>query len=418
MTVSPGDSPQQDLQGSVEGTQAQNSLTERWESTFIGNYATPNLMLTRGEGTRVWDVEGREYLDLLAGIAVNILGHAHPEIVQAVGSQVARLGHVSNLYASDVAVGYAERLSRQSGDRRVLLVNSGAEANEAALKLVRRHAHERDAPDGVVVAFEGSFHGRTLGTLELTGQPAHKQGFDPLPGGVLHVPYNDPGALEQVFADHDVVGVFAEYVQGEGGVVPMQEDTARVLKRLSDTPDVLLVADEVQTGIARTGTFYAHQQYGHDPDLVTVAKGLGGGLPLGALLAKPGPARLLGPGSHGCTFGGNPVAVAAGDVVLRLVEEESLADRAAHLGRLHAQGLDERLGSVGLSTRGLGLLQGVPLPEPVAPKAVKAIQDEGVLVGQAGKQVVRMAPPLIIGEDELTGALGPVAQGIMGVLDA
>jgi acetylornithine/N-succinyldiaminopimelate aminotransferase len=391
-------------------------LKSRWESTFVPNYATPSLELVKGQGARVWDAQGREYLDLLAGIATNVLGHAHPAIVDAVSEQVARLGHVSNLYASDVGLQYAQRLSQVAGGRRVLLVNSGAEANEAAWKLVRRHAHATGRGDGVVVAFDGSFHGRTVATLGLTGQPAHREGFDPLPGGVVHVPYDDPGALEAAFEKHDVAGVFAEYVQGEGGVTPMSSEMAKALGSLTQSDDTLLVADEVQTGVARTGSFFAHEHYGHSPDVVTMAKGIGGGLPLGAMLTKSEHASLLGPGSHGCTYGGNPIAVAAGRVVLEAVEQEGLAERARVLGERFSSALDERLQGAGLSTRGLGLLQGVPLPDPVAPAAVKAAQQAGVLMGQAGKGVVRVAPPLIIEEADLMDAVPTVAEAIESAL--
>ncbi len=404
------------LQNEAAEPSVAHELKQRWESTFVPNYPTPALQFVQGKGARVWDAAGREYLDLLAGIAVNILGHAHPEIVFAVKEQVACLGHVSNLYASDVALEYAERLSRASGDRRVLLVNSGAEANEAALKLVRRHAHEADAPDGVVVAFEGSFHGRTIATLGLTGQSAHRKGFDPLPGGVVHVPYNDPEALKATFEDHRVVGVFTEYVQGEGGVVPMENETARTLKRLTDTPETVLVADEVQTGVARTGTFFAHEAYDHTPDVVTLAKGLGGGLPLGATLVDERFAGLLGPGSHGCTFGGNPVSVAAGNVVLDVVERDDLANRAKSLGAMLENVLQEGLSGTGLAPRGLGLLQGIALGQDVAPKALQNAQDTGYLVGQAGKSVVRLAPPLIIEREDLDRAVPAVTEAIRKAL--
>lgn len=406
----------QALQRAAAASNGNDELKLRWEDTFVPNYPTPSLLLARGEGARVWDDQGREYLDLLAGIAVNILGHAHPEIVTAVQDQIARLGHVSNLYASDMGLSYAENLSRRCDGRRAILVNSGAEANEAALKLLRRHAHGKGIKDGVVLAFEGSFHGRTIATLGITGQPAHREGFDPLPGGVVHVPYNDPQALEQAFQEHNVVGVFTEYLQGEGGVVPMDQEMADALQRLTHAHDALLVADEVQTGVARTGAFFAHTLYGHNPDVVTLAKGLGGGLPLGAMMVKPEHAALLGPGSHGCTFGGNPVAAAAGQVVLDVVERDGLAARADRLGKKVQDVLTKELDGTGLAPRGLGLLQGVALPEPVAGDVLQASQKAGILVGQAGKSVVRLAPPLVVTDEDLDSALPLVASAIRRVL--
>lgn len=385
---------------------------KRWEAVMLPNYGTPNLLLTEGEGCFVTDSEGNQYLDLLAGLAVNILGHAHPTVVAAVRDQVARLGHTSNLYANEPALSLAERLSALAGGRRVAQLNSGTEANELAYKVVRKHAHAEGMDDAVVVAFERSFHGRTLGALALTGQPAYHEGFGPFPPGIVHVPFNDPGALEAAFERHTVAGVFAEYVQGEGGVTPMTGELADALGRLCRTHGAALVADEVQTGVCRTGRFFAHEHFGAEPDLITLAKGLGGGLPVGACLLGERYAALMGPGTHGCTFGGNAVASAAALAVLDVVEEQDLAGRAAALGkRVH-----EQFAEAGHPARGLGLLLGVPLAKPVAGEVTKAALAEGLLIGQAGKAVTRLAPPLVIDAGALEGAVPRVAGSIEAAL--
>ncbi len=381
-----------------------------WQATHMPIYGTPELCLVEGHGAKVKDAQGRWYTDLLAGLAVNILGHAHPAVVQAVHDQITTLGHVSNLYATPPALRLAQRLSKLSGGYQAALVNSGSEANELALKLARRHAHATDRPDGVVLAFEGSFHGRTMGSLALTGQPGKHEGFHPLPGGILHVPYDDPAALEEAFHELDVVAVFAEYIQGEGGIQPMPEETAVALGQLTREHDAVLVADEVQTGLGRTGALFAHEHYGHRPDVITLAKALGGGLPVGATLARPGLAERMGPGSHGCTFGGNPVACAAANAVLDVYIDEQLGDRARVLGQLAREILED---DHDVPVRGLGLLLGIPLDEPEAGQVVSACQAEGVLVGQAGDRVVRLAPPIVVQGDHLIDALHITASAVV-----
>ncbi|HET6398713.1 MAG TPA: aminotransferase class III-fold pyridoxal phosphate-dependent enzyme, partial [Candidatus Thermoplasmatota archaeon] len=361
--------------------------------------------------------EGRRYLDLLAGVAVNALGHAHPDIVAAVQRQVARLAHTSNLYAHEPGLRLAERLQALSPARhKVIFQNSGTEANEAALKLVRRHAHHEGMADGVVLAFHDSFHGRTLGSLALTGQPQYQQGYAPLPHQVAHVRFNDVAALEEAFASHRVAGVFFESVQGEGGVMPMDRAFADALGRLASRHGALLVADEIQTGIARTGTFFGFEQDGLRPDVITLAKGLGGGFPLGAALIHPRVAALFGPGSHGTTFGGNAVACAASHAVLDAVEREGLTARARDLGARFRLELEEACGAQGLRPRGRGLLLGLPLSAPAAPDVQARLREAGLLVGQAGKSVVRFAPPLVVGEDDLLGAAPAVAAAVRAAL--
>ncbi len=377
-----------------------------WQSVMWPNYGTPPLTLVRGQGCQVWDEGGRAYTDLLAGVAVNVLGHAHPALVAAVQNQVASLTHTSNLYGNEPALRLATRLQSLTGGHQVLLVNSGTEANEAALKLVRRYAHHEGREDGVVLAFNGSFHGRTLGSLALTGQHQYHAGFHPLPGNTVHVPFNEPAALEAAFDQHDVVGVFAEFVQGEGGVHPMTSDTAATMSRLCRNHGALLVADEVQTGVARTGRFLAQDHFGIRADVTTLAKGLGGGMPIGAVLAHPELANHMGPGTHGCTFGGNPVSASAANAVLDVVLGEHLADRAAALGTR----LGEAFLDAGLDWRGLGLLMGLPLRGVPAANLVQSLRHEGFLVGQAGSDVLRLAPPLVIGEPELLRVVEPMAR--------
>jgi len=384
------------------------SPEDRWEAALVPNYGTPRLLLVRGSGCQVEDAAGRTYVDLLAGIAVNVLGHAHPAVVAAVQKQVARLAHTSNLYANGPSLRLAERLRDLAGGHKTLFLNSGTEANEAALKLCRRHAHATDRAQGVVLAFHGSFHGRTTGALALTGQPHHRTGFDPFPGQVIHVPFNDPGAIEAAFEAHDVVGAFAECIQGEGGVAPMTQEAADTLQKACQGHDALLCIDEVQTGIGRTGRFFAYEHHGLRPDAVTLAKGLGGGMPLGACLVAPRHAGLLGPGSHGCTFGGNAVAAAAGNAVLDVLERDGLIAGAGRLGALLAAELEAN----SLAWRGRGLLVGVPLDHDGAPKAVQAMEEAGYLVGQAGKRVVRLAPPLTIDGSTLLGAVPALADAV------
>lgn len=370
------------------------------------NYGTPSLHVVRGEGHRLFDADGRAYIDLLAGIAVNILGHAHPRVVAAVQEQVATLAHTSNLYSHPQGLRLAGRLRAATPGHKVLFVNSGTEANETAWKAVRRNAAETGREDGVVVTFTNAFHGRTAASLALTPRPAYQRGFAPLPGQVVVSPYNDADALEAVFEAHDVVGVFAECVQGEGGITVMDKPFADALATASRRGKAVLVVDEVQTGVARTGTFWAHTRLGLDPDIVTAAKGLGGGLPIGAALLRDDLAARMGPGSHGCTFGGNAVACAAANAVLDVVAQDGLASRAERLGHEFVAAAAE----AGLAVRGLGLLRGVAVGAGVAPKVVAAMQENGFLVGQATDAVVRLAPPLNVPREALLSAVPALAD--------
>jgi len=383
----------------TEATTATQDMQRRWQAALMDNYGTPPVALVRGSGARVWDAEGREYVDLLAGIAVNALGHAHPGVVAAVADQMSTLGHTSNLAMTAPAIELAERLlalldPADARDGRVFCCNSGAEANEAAFKLTRRTGRSR------VVVAERSFHGRTMGSLALTAQPAKQDPFRPLPGDVVTVPFGDTSALAAA-VDADTAAVFLEPIQGEGGVIPAPPGYLRAAREICDAHGALLVFDEVQTGIGRTGSWFAHQAMdnGVVPDVITLAKGLGGGLPIGAMVAFGEAAHLLGPGSHGSTFGGNPVSCAAALAVLDAIESDGLL---ARVGEVSA-----RLTSIVSSSsivdhvRGRGLLLGAVLSRPVAGDLEAAARSHGLIVNAIGTDVIRMAPPLVITDADL-----------------
>ncbi|MEV0681724.1 acetylornithine transaminase [Actinosynnema sp. NPDC050436] len=365
---------------------------QRWQAAMMDNYGTPGLTLVRGEGAYVWDVDGNRYLDLLTGLAVNALGHAHPAVVAAVTAQIGTLAHTSNLYINQPALDLAERLldlSGADGDGRVLFCNSGAEANETAFKLSRRTGRTK------VVATEGGFHGRTMGALTLTGQPAKRTPFEPLVPGVSHVPFGDVAALEAAI-DGETAAFFVEPIQGEQGVVVPPEGYLQAAREITARHGALLVLDEVQTGVGRLGSWFGFQQVGIVPDVVTLAKGLGGGLPLGACLAF-GPAKdLFGPGHHGTTFGGNAVCCAAGLAVLDTIAADGLLEHTAAVGKEIAAGV-EALGHPLVSgVRGAGLLLGITLREAVSARAAAAAQRAGYLVNPVQPDVLRLAPPLVL----------------------
>ncbi len=392
------------------------SYQERWSGALMDNYGTPPLTLVRGEGVRVWDDTGREYLDLVAGIAVNVLGHAHPAVVDAVSRQVATLGHTSNLVVNEPTVQLAERLLAlldPSGARggRVFFANSGAEANEAALKLSRRTGRTG------LVSTDGGFHGRTTGALSLTGQPAKREPFAPLVPGVEFVPYGDAAALTAAVTE-DTAAVVLEPIQGESGVVLPPAGYLAAARELTRAAGALLVLDEVQTGIGRTGTWFAHQAEGIEPDVVTLAKGLGGGLPLGACVAFGDAAAYLGPGSHGSTFGGNPVCAAAALAVLDTLERDGLVERAARVGGRLAADL-EGLGHPLVShVRGRGLMLGVVLTAPVAREVEVAAREQGLLVNAPAPDVVRLVPALVLTESDASLALTRLAAALDAVAGA
>ncbi|MEU2868048.1 acetylornithine transaminase [Streptomyces olivoreticuli] len=382
-------------------------LTRRWQGALMDNYGTPRIPLVRGAGSTVWDADGRPYLDLVGGIAVNALGHAHPAVVRAVSDQIATLGHVSNLFTAEPPVALAERLLRLAGrPGRVYFSNSGAEAVEAAFKIGRRTGRTH------MVAAVGGFHGRTMGALALTGQPAKQEPFLPLPGDVTHVPYGDTEALRAAVTT-DTALVVLEPIQGENGVVVPPRDYLTAAREITRATGTLLVLDEIQTGIGRTGHWFEHQAQGVEPDVITLAKGLGGGLPIGATLAFGPAADLLTPGQHGSTFGGNPVACAAALAVLDTLETEGILDRVKRTGERLRDGIAALAHPLVDRVRGSGLLLGIVLSEPLAPKVQQAAQDTGLLVNAVAPHVVRLAPPLIITEDEVETFL----QALPKVLD-
>ena len=388
-------------------------LTARWQGALMDNYGTPRIALVRGSGACVWDADGREYVDLVGGIAVNVLGHAHPAVLQAVSSQLATLGHVSNLAITEPVVRLAERLLALAGrDGRVFFANSGAEAVEAAFKASRRTGRTR------VVAAEGSFHGRTMGALALTGQPAKQAPFRPLPGDVVHVPYGDVAALDAA-VDTDTAMLILEPVLGEGGVVPAPPGYLQVARRLTAERGVLLCLDEVQTGIGRTGTMFAHQAEDIEPDLLTLAKGLGGGLPIGACLGFGAAGALLGPGSHGSTFGGNPVCAAAALAVLDVVERADLPARAAALGARIRAGIEALRHPLVAQVRGAGLLLGIVLRQDRAPAVEERLRAAGYLVNAVTPGVLRLAPPLVLTDAQADGFLAalPAALGSLALAE-
>ncbi|HEX3778642.1 MAG TPA: acetylornithine transaminase [Pseudonocardiaceae bacterium] len=375
--------------------------SRRWRESMMDNYGVPELTLVRGDGARVWDETGRCYVDLLAGLAVNTLGHAHPAVIGAVTEQITRLGHVSNLYASAPVVELAEQLLELlgvAGRGRVLFGNSGAEANETAFKLARRTGRSR------IVATTGGFHGRTMGALALTGQQAKRTPFEPMPPGVVHVPYGDTSAMAAI-VDADTAAVVVEPIQGEAGVLVPPPGYLAALRRITASAGALLIVDEVQTGIARTGEWFAHQREGITPDVVTVAKGLGGGLPIGACIAVGPSATLLRPGEHGSTFGGNPVCCAAALAVLRTIREERLIPRVLGLGYRLTEGIRSLRHPLVAEVRGAGLLLGIRLREPVSAALARAAQRAGFLTNPVQPEVLRLAPPLVVTESELDSFL-------------
>jgi acetylornithine aminotransferase len=376
---------------------ANERAAERWSHALMNNFGTPPVELVSGAGAVVTDADGTQYLDLLGGIAVNALGHAHPAIVAAVSEQVATLGHVSNFFTHPTVLTLAERLLDVSGARdaggaatgRVIFANSGAEANEAAFKMARLTGRPR------IIAADGAFHGRTMGALALTGQPAKRAPFEPMPGGVEFLPYGDVAALRAA-VDTDVAAVFLEPILGEGGVIPAPDGYLAAARRITAEHGTLLVLDEVQTGIGRTGSWFAHQTAGVVPDVLTLAKGLGGGLPIGAAIGFGDAAHLLQPGQHGSTFAGNPVCAAAALAVLDTIEKDALLDHVDALGKHIRTGVED-LGEPMIDhVRGRGLLLGIVLRDAVGAQAVVQARRAGFLINAPASDVLRLAPPLIL----------------------
>jgi predicted acetylornithine/succinylornithine family transaminase len=378
-----------------------------WSAKYhTPNYGRTPVCLVRGDGMRVWDTEGREYLDFTAGIAVVALGHCHPRVTGAIQEAAATLLHVSNIFHTPPQIHLAKLLVEHSFADRVFFCNSGAEANEAAFKLARKYAKERLASDRYeIIATRNSFHGRTLATVTATGQEKYHHGFEPLMPGFKHVPYNDLRAMERAI-DSRTAAVLVEPIQGEGGVYVPDDDYLPGLRKLCDQAGALLILDEVQTGVGRTGRLWAYEHAGVEPDIMTVAKAVANGVPMGAMLAREAIAAVLTPGTHGSTFGGTPFASSVALATLRTVIEERIPERAARTGRDLMQGLRalaERHGDV-REVRGRGLLIGVELARPAGP-VVDACREAGVLLLTAGERVLRLTPPLIAGEAECARAI-------------
>jgi len=376
------------------GLSANQQAAERWSHALMDNFGVPPIELVSGQGAVVTDADGKQYLDLLGGIAVNSLGHAHPAIVRAVSEQVATLGHVSNFFTHPTVIDLAERLLDISGARdgdlgRVIFCNSGAEANEAAFKMARRTGRPR------IIACEGAFHGRTMGSLAITGQPAKRAPFEPMPPGVEFVPYGDISALEATM-DDTVAAVFIEPILGEAGVIPAPDGYLAAARKITAEHGSLLVIDEVQTGIGRTGSWFAHTRSGIVPDVVTLAKGLGGGMPIGAAIGIGPAAHLLQPGQHGSTFAGNPVCAAAALAVLNTITNEGLLDHVAALGNHIASGVEDLDHPLIDHVRGAGLLIGIVLTDTAGPATVLAARDAGFIINAPAADVIRLAPPLIL----------------------
>lgn len=376
---------------------ATEHLVARWRRVMMDNYGTPTLALVRGEGCRVWDADGTPYLDLVGGIAVSSLGHAHPAIVSAVSDQVSRIAHTSNLYINERAVELAERLVQVLGDdtARVFLCNDGATANEAAIKVARRVHPDRTH----FVAAERSFHGRTLGALALTGKVAAREPFAPFGIDVSFVPYGDPDALTAAVRP-DTAAVVLEPTLGEGGVVPPPAGYLAAARAACDQHGALLVIDEVQGGIGRTGSWLAHQQESVRPDVVTLAKGLGGGLPIGACLATGDAAQALQKGDHGSTFGGNPVSCAAALAVLEVIERDGLLAHVRELGGRWKAALSSVTAPLLDDVRGAGLWLALVVDDGSAPAVEQAARNAGFIVNAVAPDAVRLAPPLVLTEDE------------------
>ena len=377
----------------------QDELVELAHQFLYPNYRQPPLVLQRGRGVEVWDVEGKRYLDFLAGVAVNALGHAHPRLVEAISAQTRQLTHVSNYFFNEPNILLAQRLCQLTNMARALFCNSGTEAIEALLKLARRHYYGLGQKERHhIIAFERSFHGRTMGALAATGQAGYREGFGPL-GPVTHVPYGDLDAVKGALGPH-VAGILVEPVQGEGGVVPAPPGFLAGLRELCDAHGCLLLADEIQTGVGRTGTFLAFESSGVRADALALAKGLGGGFPIGAMLCSAALESALPPGSHGSTFGGNPLASATALTVLQVIEEDDLMASVRSAGEY----LDRQLTALcrkhprkTVTTRGVGLLRALELAPELDIRAVlNAVRSEGLMLSVAGGTALRFSPPLIV----------------------
>ncbi|MGE5093497.1 MAG: aspartate aminotransferase family protein [Betaproteobacteria bacterium] len=384
---------------------------------LMQTYSPQPVAFARGEGAWLWDTQGKRYLDGLAGIAVNGLGHAHPVLTRAIAEQAARLIHVSNLFTVPEQERAAAKLCELSGMDNVFFANSGAEANEAAIKLARLHGHQRGIENAQIVVMEKAWHGRTLATLSATGSRKAQAGFEPLMGGFLRVPYNDVAAIERIAENPSIVAVLVEVLQGEGGIHVASAEYVKRLRQICDERQWLLMIDEVQSGLGRTGKWFAHQWSGVTPDVITLAKGLASGVPIGACLARGVAAKVFKPGNHGSTFGGGPLVTVACLTTLEVIEREGLLAHAHHMGEIIQGGLRKALAGVAgvKEIRGMGLMIGIELDRPCGEVVRRALQ-AGLVVNVTAETVIRLLPPLVIRKEEaeqLVSMLAPVVKAFL-----
>jgi acetylornithine/N-succinyldiaminopimelate aminotransferase len=387
-------------------------------SHIMNTYARQPISLTHGDGAWVWDTEGRRYLDGLSGIAVNTLGHNHPKLVAALQDQVTKLIHTSNIYGIPLGEQLATRLCELSGMENVFFCNSGLEANEAAIKIARKYGHDKGIDQPQIIVYEKAFHGRSLATLSATGNVKVQKGFEPLVPGFVRVPLNDIAAIEAAAETNpSITAVFLEAIQGEGGINPARVEYLQALRKLCDERGWLLMIDEVQCGIGRTGKWFAHQWAGIHPDVMPLAKGLGSGVPIGAVVARGVAAKVFSPGNHGTTFGGNPLAMRAGLTTLQVMEEDGLMANAAHCGRIIVDGIRSHLADVSgiAEIRGQGLMIGIELDRP-CPELVGRAREAGLLINVTADKVIRLLPPLIFTPEQaqqLVDILAPIIRGFL-----
>jgi acetylornithine/N-succinyldiaminopimelate aminotransferase len=407
--------PEPALNAALAAPSAAAPAAHRPMPHVLNTYGRLPIALSHGQGCWVWDTNGKRYLDGLGGIAVNTLGHAHPKLVPALQDQVAKLIHTSNYYEVPLQEQLAAKLCELSGLDGAFFCNSGLEANEAALKIARKFGHDKGIERPEIIVYEKAFHGRSIATLSATGNPKVQAGFGPLVEGFVRVPLNDLAAIEAVARSHpNVVAVFLETIQGEGGVNPARWEYLQGLRRACDAHGWLLMLDEVQCGIGRTGKWFAHQWAGIQPDVMPLAKGLGSGVPIGAVVCGPRALNVLGPGNHGTTFGGNPLAMRAGVETLRICEEDGILANAATVGQLLHEGLVRELGEVpGVKeVRGAGLMIGIELDRPCGVLLGRAAE-AGLMISVTADKVIRIVPPLILSADEaaqIVAILAPLVK--------
>lgn len=380
---------------------------------YLQVYRRQPLTLARGKGARVWDTDGREYIDALAGIAVNSVGHCHPKVVEAIQKQAETLIHISNIYTSEPQIMLAEKLAGLTGLDKVFFCNSGAEAVEGAFKLARKYAHSKGR-GGTIISMDGCFHGRTLATIA-AGKEKYQKGFEPIPAGFVRIPFNDIDVLRSTISD-DTAAIIFETIQGEGGIRPADADYMRQVRQLCDETGIVLILDEIQCGVGRTGKFFAYEHYGIVPDIVTVAKALGGGMPIGAFAVRQAVADAITFGEHGTTFGGNPLACATALATIGAVETEEMAAAAARKGVHTMQRLKEAAQEIPaiLDVRGMGLMIGVELAFE-GKDVVAAMREKGVLSNVTAETVMRIVPPLVISDEELDTVIDVLIESIKEV---